>query len=345
MMIVSSSAWAFAPADEVTLALDQYESGGNTVSRPPAPTLNRIAQNLGHLVKEPPIEDSSPDPLLSARKPHETEMGLETYGYKYLETVDGGHFMDLKGPFFGFFVNHTFRPNQLDPFFAGFVNMFRLEFRYARAKLKYTGGVQFGNGDTSPLSMAGIPDWVAEARAIMGLDVPFHGMMVTPFTGLGIRGLEDDASKVTGTFDNGGTPDTISGYKRISHYYYLPFGVDIEKSFAGAWKARLTMEYDFLLSGMQKSYSPGDISYGGVDYHYDSITNKQTKGYGMRASLNLRKDMKQYGLFLEPFYRFWKIGDSQLAHVNTPDGYEFVGIAMEPSNTTREVGVKMGVVF
>ena len=339
-----SGAWAYTPDDEASRALDAYESGEDTPSRMPISVPERTVQQPRHFGEVSPAEEPSENPL-SARKPHETEMGLETYSYKYLETVEGDHFMDLKGRFCGIFLNHTFRPNQLDPLFAGLINMFRLELRYDRAKLNYTGGVQFSNGDSVPLTMNGIPDWVLEGRAIMGIDIPFRGMIVTPFSGLGIRALQDDASKVTGTFDNGGVPDTINGYKRISHYYYVPVGVDIEKRFVAEWRARLSMEYDFLLSGMQKSCSPVDISYDGVDYHYDSINNRQSKGYGLRASLNLKKDMKEFGFFIEPFYRFWNIENSQLAHFDGPAGYQFVGIAMEPSNTTREMGVKMGVVF
>ena len=344
LTILSSGVWAFTPDGEVSSALDEYESGGNTLSRVPGASPERMIQEPRYSAPSPQVGDSSQD-LLSRRRPHETEMGLETYSYQYKETVGGDHYMDLQGRFCGFFLNHTFRPNQLDPLFSGLVNMFRLEVRYARAKLNYTGGVQFSNGDTAPLTMNGVPDWVAEGRAIMGLDIPFHGMMVTPFSGLGIRGLQDDASKATGTFDNGGVQETINGYKRISHYYYVPLGVDVEKTYSGEWRARFSIEYDFLLSGMQKSCSPVDISYEGVDYHYDSIKNRQSKGYGWRVSLNLKKDMPHVGFFVEPFYRFWNIEDSNLAHFDGPAGYEFVGIAMEPSNTTREMGVKMGMVF
>ncbi|MBF0122463.1 MAG: hypothetical protein HQL21_03505 [Candidatus Omnitrophica bacterium] len=348
-VILSSGAWGYVPSEEVSQALDEYESGGSPASDDamlPQRTRSESRYSSEPLDEDEPsrVDNSSEEPLL-ARRPHETEMGLETYGYQYLETVEGDHFMDLKGRFFGFFVNHTFRPNQLDPLFSGLMNMFRLELRYARGTLNYTGGVQFGNGDSVPLTMSGVPDWVVEGRAIAGLDMPFHGMTVTPFTGLGIRALEDDASKVTGTFDNHGVQDTISGYRRVSHYYYLPIGVEIEKRFIGDWRARLSMEYDFLMAGMQRSYSPVDITYEGVNYHYDSIKNKQVKGYGMRVALNFKKDIQQFGFFVEPFYRFWDIEDSEVAHMSGPAGYEFVGIAMEPSNTTREIGVKMGVVF
>lgn len=321
-----SALWAAPTHDVVSRALDAYEA--------------QIFPS-----EEGSLSLSSSGDILAERKPHETEMGIETYGYKYLEKVEGDHFMDLKGRFYGVFLNHTFRPHQMDPFFADFINMVRLELRYARGKMDYNGGVQFSNGDSVPLSMSGIPDWVLEGRVLIGKDIPWRGLMVTPFSGLGIRALEDDASKVSGTFEKNGVTNTISGYKRTSHYYYVPLGVELEVRLTRGWKARFSLEYDILIAGMQRSHSPVVISYQGVDYHYSSIKNRQTKGYGWRTALHLKKEMDGYGVFIEPFYRFWDIEDSQLGRFAATAGYEFVGVGMEPSNTTREIGVKMGVVF
>lgn len=310
--VMTSAAWAGLPSD-VSRALDDYEAGQDSARR---------AMSI------PAVEPVASRPVdMNERKRHETEMGFETYAYKYEETVEGGHFMDLKGRFYGIFIKHTFRPDPLNPFYSDLANMFRFEGRIAWAKLDYNGGVQDGSGNfVAPLTTSNVPDFVWEIRSLMGKEMSWGSLGVTPYAGFGMRFLHDDQSDTYGTFDYGGSTYSINGYKRTSEYYYLPMGVDLKQPLGPAWALGLNGEFDVFLYGHQKSFV--DTTSGSV------AKNVQNEGYGLRASLRLEKTANPIGFSLEPFVRYWDIENSDIA-----DG------GMEPSNTTREIGVKMGMIF
>lgn len=273
-----------------------------------------------------------------AEKLFSFEMGLEVYDYKYEETVAGRHFMDLQGIFKGLYAKMVWplkilQAEQWDEP----IDEIAIDSRIAWARLDYTGGASDGMGWETPLEMSNTPDMVIENRLLLSKHVPWKGLKVTPFTGFGFRYLVDDSSDQSTIVDYKGTPVEITGYKRKSYYYYFPLGVNVAKTFSNDWQIDMNAEYDHLLSGTQKSVTMED--------NERVPTNQQKQGYGFRASMRMAKNFQKYGLSFEPFIRYWDIEDSEFTPTeecipNTPCW----GI-IEPSNTTQEIGMKMGVSF
>jgi len=153
---------------------------------------------------------------------------------------------------------------------------------------------------------------------------------LTPYFGIGYRYLKDDqAGKVTSTGH--------LGYERESHYLYSPIGVELWWDLQNTWKIGLIGEYDIFWNGKQESnLSTAIPAFGDVD-------NNQDSGYGLRGSIPFVKDMGGWDLVIEPYVRYWKIDDSDVANL------VFAGIAvgygLEPKNETFEAGAKIAVVF
>ena len=114
------------------------------------------------------------------------------------------------------------------------------------------------------------------------------------------------------------------GYLRESNYIYMPFATEF-CFVSGIWGFSFKGEIDYLLYGWQYSHMPKG-----------TVRNKQHSGYGLRisAKIKLNLDRKKTYIFVEPFYRFWNIQDSDIN-----GGY------LEPHNTTKESGICMGIIF
>jgi hypothetical protein len=332
--------WAgFSSRDPVAKALDEYENGRDVARQQLTAKAEQPAEKEGVDPEQVVKKANGTGPQ---RKTFETEIGSETYNYEYLETVEGAQFMKLKGQFYGVFLKLTFRPNQLDPIYSEMFDFFRFETRYAWAKLDYYGGVNFfdmfGNKVGSvPLETANNPDIVSETRILIGKDLPWRGYSFTPYSGIGFRYLVDDSSDIVSTVEFEGTTYDVGGYMRKSYYYYVPIGVDIKRPLSSSWQIGLNAEFDYVVYALQKSYIE--------TYNNQVIQNKQPQGYGLRSSLRLERNSPNWGFQVEPFVRFWDIQRSAFAATGPcfPDGSCFGG--EEPSNTTREVGVRLGLTF
>ncbi|NTV29262.1 MAG: hypothetical protein HGA80_04190 [Candidatus Omnitrophica bacterium] len=329
------------------LAVPQVASAGLTGARSNATEESLRAQAIRQISVAPDTQYSGDSidaanmnyvATAIAKKLLSFDMGFETYNYRYEENVEGAHFMDLKGVFKGFYAKMAYHLQGIqENSWEELVDQFALEARMAFAKLDYNGGVSDGMGFEAPLSMSGIPDMVTEIRATAGRDFTWQGITITPFSGFGFRYLVDDSSDMATTIDYYGSPEVVTGYKRKSYYYYLPVGLTVSKTFANEWHVALTGEFDQLLSGTQKSMI--ETGNGRV------LTNRQNRGFGLRGSLRVAKDFRNFGLAVEPFIRYWDIEDSDWAptEVCTP-GQPCMG-GLEPSNTTKECGLKVGITF
>ncbi|MBF0569282.1 MAG: hypothetical protein HQL18_00700 [Candidatus Omnitrophica bacterium] len=261
------------------------------------------------------------------------EMGYEAYSYRYKETVGGRHFMNLTGRFQGIFGNLEYRPMEKDDFWGDSSNSYRLETRYGWAHLDYNGGIQHGDGSITPLTTQDTPDAALEMRGLVRKDYPMGIFQFTPYLGLGYRWLKDDSRK-----------QGNAGYLRKSNYTYLPLGMEVAMPLPMHWAVRLNMEYDYLLYGVQRSMISDSGTVDGISYNYNGLKNYQSKGYGLRGSIRLEKAWGMWGVFVEPYFRFWDIEDSDPARVDV-NGGQLVGFGLEPSNQTREFGLKAGVLF
>jgi hypothetical protein len=203
-------------------------------------------------------------------------------------------------------------------------------------------GYELDVGDASPCSETGDKDSYVEARAVIGKDLIGQGWAWSPYTGLGLRNLSNGTT---------GTP----GY-RTDKYLYLPVGIASRSNVASHGALSLTLEFDFLIHGWQKTR---DSDLGGGDVPatatapaftidgFSDIAFSQSGGWALRASAKYPVTRR---LSLEPYYVRWDVSSSpdnyEIATftVNNVTAQEQVG-AYEPHNVTNEFGVRLGFHF
>ena len=103
------------------------------------------------------------------------------------------------------------------------------------------------------------------------------------------------------------------------------------------WSWGVTVEYDVFIDGNQTSH----LEDGNVGY--DTSTNDQNDGYGLRGSVRVMKQTDAIDFFVEPFVRYWDIEDSEVS-LTTVNG-AVVGAGLEPTNNTTEYGLKIGICY
>jgi len=199
-----------------------------------------------------------------------------------------------------------------------------LEARYMTGKVDYTGYLM----DGTPHSAKGEKDYYFEGRLTFGKTYALmDAWELWPYLGFGWRRLVNNGENVD-----------PSAYKRISNYYYVPLGVRFVKDVDGGFTIAFIGEFDWLLLGKQSSRLFDDGSY---------LNNRQKKGLGARFSVKVDVPVSpKIGVFVEPYFRMWKIQNSEVQWVWAwnGSGYEQVGL-LEPYNTTRELGIKAGFYF
>jgi hypothetical protein len=233
------------------------------------------------------------DPLLT--RPG-WEVGGQISNYYYEEPW----LMNLKGYRGGAVGAYTFTsPNRVYN---------RIDVRASYGSLEYQGSGTLDN----------VPDWIAEARAVIGRDfLTGDGAAISPYIGLGYRYLYNDLRGYSST--------GAVGYRRYSHYVYIPVGVTARFLTGTRWVIAPTVEYDAFLGGKQYSRLT-DTGIG-----YSDASNRQHDGRGHRVYLMLENGPWVFG----PWAHYWSIKDSD----TVPIGLGFV--AQEPANWTREYGVEL----
>lgn len=247
------------------------------------------------------------------------EFGTESYHTVYKEPVFA---LRLKGNMYGLFGSYIYRPSVGHDLYNEFLSMYRLDLKGTYGKVDY--------GSSGSGTIKNITDYAIETRGLFGHDFYLgQKTLLTPFSGLGWRYLNDDGGghqSTTGAF----------GYERESRYLYVPLGAEVGQKLADGWIVSFTGEYDLFVIGYQKSHLSD------VDDGFPDISNKQHKGYGARGSFRLLYEGKHANFFIEPFYRYWHIRDSD---VSTATGSQFIVTGLEPDNNTTEVGVKLGIQY
>ncbi len=232
---------------------------------------------------------------------HSYELGTSVSYWKYVEPM-----MNESGPFIGIDTAYTYR-GSIGRMEQG---MLRAEARGAYGYVDYDGCL-LPSG--TPYYINGIDDMLFEGRILLGRDFDvWQGISITPYLGIAYRHLNDNLE------------EDVYGYNRSSNYWYSPLGCEISPHTINGYRISARLEYDLFLRGRQKSGAT--IT--------DTITNTQTDGYGMRASLKVMKKSGRVDYILEPFVSYWDIEDS-----------DYVGIAgaYEPDNQTLEYGLRVAI--
>ncbi len=214
-----------------------------------------------------------------------------------------------------------------DPSFAS------LEFRYMDGKTDYDGYLMNG----TPFKSYDERDYYWEFALKLGRYYKWgEPVSVWPYLGIAYRSLRNGED---GEVDYGGV--TGWSYQRTSNYLFMPIGSTLVLEAGDVFRLSLNTEFDWLLRGTQSSHTNRFVN-------TNVATNHQNKGFGLRASVKAEFDVKGVGIFVEPFWRYWKIQNSDpfyYGHYTEDGGFIVTGYLLEPFNITREYGIRAGVKF
>lgn len=260
-------------------------------------------------------------PAAAQEKKHNFSLAFETSKYSYREPALQ-YPPDWSGTMYGVSAQYIGRgllseSEELSPQDRSFIG---LELRYMQGDVDYDGYLQ----DGTTFKAKDIGDYYFEGALTAGAvyDIGESGFSLWPYLGLGARYLVDRLNE-----------SGSGGYRRTSTYIYMPIGLKARQELSHGWSLSANGQFDLLLSGRQSSKDIGGVL---------SIRNKQEEGYGLRGSVKLEKEFKNFGVFAEPFIRYWHIQNSDdVPVIIGPYLYEF----REPKNETREYGLKIGLTF
>ena len=215
-----------------------------------------------------------------------------------------------------------------DPSFA------QLEFRYMTGKVDYDGyWVDSSTNQATPATINNEKDYYAELALKMGLKYAWtERVSFAPFIGLGYRGLRNGEDKY---IDIGGGNLGFS-YQRTSTYIYAPMGLSLAWEPSDSTRLTLNGEFDWLIVGNQNSHVDGA--------NVSAASNEQDKGYGVRASVKFEVNLGAVSVFAEPFWRYWKIQNSDVVSIYDIGTSTWYGL-LEPFNIMREYGIRAGIAF
>ena len=205
---------------------------------------------------------------------------------------------------------------------------------HQKLMLKAEGRFSYGTVDySSPISstMDDIDNYIVEFRGLGGYDFTVsEASVLTPYIGIGYRYLNDDSSmKVTSI--------GARGYERESKYLYSPVGVKFIADLKDGWSMGAMAEYDIFWWGRQISHLSDACPC------LNDPKNRQTRGYGLRGSVEFQKKVKRVAFAVGPFIRYWNIKESDHADL-TWYGIK-IGEVWEPRNHSAEYGINLVVRF
>lgn len=248
------------------------------------------------------------------------EFGAQGSWYRYQEHVVANKtFMHIDGGSAGLTVdaNKVFK----DGTFLG------ASIRGSYGSHDYTGGDQnIFTGETIPATHEGEDDILLEGRLLAGHDFildkyDYGNFSLSPYAGIGIRFLYN--------YGSGADSNGVLGYKRYSHYLYVPLGLTQRFRVTDNSRIALNGEYDHLIKGWQESQL-GDFQPGA-----ETLSNDQETGFGIKASAMYEQSSWSVG----PFFNYWNINQSKRACARYTSTSLLCGT--EPHNQTIEYGLQI----
>lgn len=243
----------------------------------------------------------------------------------------------MKGPIrnYGKMKGVSAKYTSWDLFGSYFSNMedtfITLEGIYMSGKVDYDGWLQNSYGDiVGKAKSEDINDWYVDARFLAGQRYHFSdSWYADPYIGIAYRYLRDEGQK-----------KSEYAYLRESNYLYMPIGFNLGWQVGGGFNLTLNSEFDVLLKGRQQS---GPTKAGEAQGFGDTI-HDQSQGWGVRFSLKVEQEIGQVAIFAEPFFRYWKIQNSDIGFSVSEQLMQYQA-SIEPFNITREYGIKAGIRF
>lgn len=241
----------------------------------------------------------------TTESPFSVKVGTEIYKEIYRERdSDGQRFMQEEASMLGLTLDahYTFTAE----------HALRFTGRIARGDSTYTGSYQ--NGTYGDLVSAGQDRSMFDLRVLYENSTNWEYGPVKGFVGLGYRNLIDRLDQI-------GT----GGYKRMNEIFYLNLQEKFILEINPSWRFSPEVGVNVLLRGRQ---------------HSDDLINTQNSGFGIEIAAPFEtRFLGNKTLTLQPFFRFWQIGESD--YVPIGNNYYVV----EPANRTQEYGLNVSVGF
>ena len=242
-------------------------------------------------------------------------VGIEGYRETYREYVDGNErFMQQRGNMWSVDADITHRFNTH--------HAAKLEGRYSKGKVDYIGGVN--DSKYGSVKSYDLPRKSYDIRALYEYTHPLTERLdLTVSGGLGYRVLIDQSSR-----------KDKDDYDRKNKILYANIGTGLNLELPNDFGFQPKVSYNRMLRGRQHTYIG------------PSFTNKQTGGHGIEVELPLTKKFgNQSQLSFGPFYRGWKVPDSDKIEVMDDEDPSLQHIFSEPKNYTHETGFKLKYTF
>ncbi len=257
-------------------------------------------------------------PAYAQDKKNNYSIAYETSSYGYKEPL-GQSRMEVKGRMSGVALDYlgrsAFTAKEVD---ANDPSFLAIQLRYMQGDTNYSSWV----GATTHYA-PNINNYYLEGRLTAGGVYELGSALeFWPYLGIAGRYLVNELNE-----DPSG-----SGYRRTSTYIYAPVGATAKIKLPAQWAVSFNGEYDIFINGTQRT------RLSDANPALANISNAQTQGYGVRTSAKLSKDFQHFGIFIEPFFRYWHIKQSDII---LSGGSTY----WEPDNETHESGVKIGITF
>lgn len=263
-------------------------------------------------------------PLSFASNPIELSLGVESYKETYREYENGERFMQQAG-----------RLNALSgsaQYYIDNHHSVKLEGRYAKGKIDYTGGENPSedNPEGTPygsIKQNNLPRRSYDIRSMYVYQQSINpNLSIIGEVGLGYRVLKDLSSKAN--------PED---YDRKNKTAYIQVGVGTKIAFAKGYDFSPKISYNHGIYGKQYSFLDNG-----------TVPLKQHNARGLEVELPISKTFaNQTKISYVPFYRGWSVPDSDVfTRVEVDDNGEAVlATYKEPRNRTHEIGVKLKYTF
>ena len=259
-----------------------------------------------------------------AARPVEFTVGSEYYNETYREyEKDGSRLMQQKGNLWSINAGVKYRFNDR--------HAAKLEGRYSRGKTDYTGSVQYITEDYiddsasyGSATLKNAPRHAYDIRALYEYTLPINDRFsITAGAGLGHRVLRDLSSRID-----------PNDYDRKNRTTYAQINTGVNIALPANFEISPRIAYNRAVKGRQYSYEPDQVE----------TRMKQGGGQGIEVEVPVSKKFANGSkISLAPFYRGWKVKESNLTVTEEYDSYGLGSI--EPKNHTHETGIRLQYSF
>ncbi|RFA26357.1 hypothetical protein CAI21_16830 [Alkalilimnicola ehrlichii] len=242
---------------------------------------------------------------------HRVTGGLLVSSFLYEEP----NLMEIGGPLLGLRFQYDYRGEAY--FFQGNVS-------YEAGRLDYDGALQDLHSGAIEPHRAKSNDSILSLEARIGEYRNIDMGEVAGYVGVGYR-YWDNALRGAG------------GYRRETHYVYLPLGFSYE-SYGDSWRFGGGAEYRFFVRGWN------DSRLSDVRSDYEDVSFKLGGGMGTRLYLRAVRVLDgrdNRRLLIEPYFDYWDIEESSVEDI--VEAGHVIAQAVEPHNQTRQIGVAISI--